>query len=117
MTDRLPLAKQIAAMTRLIERCKARSAYLQGHHGRASILIESNDFAAMREILATLEQHERAVAALRQLATEVGGSWAAFEAALRQDIGNTNYVIISNRLELARAVIATLDAAQETDRE
>lgn len=47
---------------------------------------------------------------LMDLALEVEGCWSAFEQALRQDMGNTNYAIIRDKLEKLAPVLSRIGA-------
>jgi hypothetical protein len=54
MADTVSLEDQIAVVRRLIAHCEGRALYLQGHHGRASIPVEQEDWDGLSSILATL---------------------------------------------------------------
>lgn len=50
--------------------------------------------------------------ALKSLVSDVAGSWTAFEVALRQDISNTNYQVVREKLQAAEAVISKAEGRQ-----
>jgi hypothetical protein len=55
MADTVCLEDEIAVVRRLIAHCEGRRLYLDGHHGRASIVVEKEDWDGLSSILARLE--------------------------------------------------------------
>lgn len=53
--------EMIATVKRLIERIEGRAAYLESHHGTASIHVQKEDLDGMRAVLARLEGRAAAV--------------------------------------------------------
>jgi len=52
------------------------------------------------------EERETLIRALKRLTNEVAGIWDAFEIGIRQEISNTNYAVVRDKLVEAESVLA-----------
>ena len=64
---------------------------------------------AVSRLAAAEAKHKRVVEALIRLTNEAYASTGAFEVAMREAIGNTNYACLVQRAEEARKILAALE--------
>jgi hypothetical protein len=75
-------------------------------HADGRSLMQIAAAVADEMVAEAISERDAARKALTSLANSVEGSWEAFEVALREAIGNTNYAVVQEKINRARVTLA-----------
>lgn len=73
----------------------------------------TTDHEMRMEALRLFEENERLVKALKSLTNEVNGIWDAFEYGIRQEISNTNYAVVLDKLKEAQRALDAVGTGKQ----